>query len=320
MYLDYNIICNYKKELHRLLFSLKKIQKYFFLFAIILFSAITVHAQKQVKLKRTYTVNLDEKGDTAYLLVKKENLNYYGKVIVELNYQNGKKESKKLYFYENRELIRMEYYRYENDTVRAYPDRLDSIVVKKSKNEIYTSDYYFERNGNYSSGWMHDYTVEYTDSSGKIIMRKQVTDKWEYDKTQCDFFLYDDNGIKFRQAKVFHCDERIRETESRWTDRQKNDPEKYSRYLEEFKKSGNYGEVNLMYDEKDNLTEINFGDRSEYYIYNEKNQMIKRISGDEEWIFNYNENGDVSEQYVLKKNNPGKKQDWLKYYYAYFGK
>lgn len=277
---------------------------------------MNLHSQseKTIKTKRTYEVSIDDKGDTLYLLTHRENYSRGGSLIVETFFSGGVETSKTLYFYEKQKLFKSYSYLTGNDSI---PWRIDSIIRKEENNIHYTFNYYFETTKTFSSGQMRDETIEELDTSGNVILKVNVIDKWEYDKVNCEFFEYDTLNRVTKKVTVYHCEDMRWNFESNKNDNEKSGKSKKN-YFEEKRVKSSAQYVEFEYDNQNRLTRKKSHSLDLTFTYSEDEKIvIEKGNKGYDVYYRYNENDDLIERYQLKKGD-AKKYDWQKYDYMYF--
>lgn len=284
------------------------------LFMIVNSGKVNSQSEKTIKTKRTYEVSISEKGDTIYLLTHRQNYSRGGSLIVETFFSGGNESSKTLYFYEKQKLFKSYNYLPGNDSI---PYRIDSIIRKEENNIRYTINYYFETTKTYSSGQMHDETIEELDSSGNVILKVNVVDKWEYDKVNCEFFEYDNMNRVTKKVTVYHCED------MRWNfESDKNVNEKSGKikrnYFEDKRVKNSDIFIEIFYDNKNRLAQKKTKSTDLYFTYSEDEKtIIEKGNRGYDIYYLYNENNDLIEEYQLKPKDT-KKCNWKKYDIMYF--
>ena len=271
-------------------------------------------SEKTIKSKRTYEVSVNEKGDTVYLMTHRQSFSRGGYLILESFFGGGKESSKTLYFYENKKLFKSYSYLQGNDSI---PYRIDSIIRKQENNIIYTINYYSEKAENYKSGQMHDETIEELDSSGNVILKVNIIDKWEYDKTHCEFFEYDTLNRVTKKITVYHCEDMRWNFESNRNDNEKSGKIKKN-YFEDKRVKSSDNFIEIYYDDKNRLTRKQTKSLDLTFTYSEDGKtVIEKGNRGYDVYYLYNENDDLIEEYQLKPKD-NKKYNWKKYDYMYF--
>jgi len=284
------------------------------IFFICFYGMVWPQSPKIHKSKRTYEVSINEKGDTTYLLTLRENFSRGGKKIVESFFEGGKESGKILYFYENKNLSKSYTYGSGNDSV---PYRIDSMIRKQENNILFTNNYYFEKKPGFSSGLMNDQTIEETDSSGNVILKVNIIDKWEYDKVNCEFFEYDSLKRITKKVTVYHCEDMRWNFESDMNENEKSG--KYIKnYFEDKRVKNSNDKIEFFYDmygrlirKKTKTLDLNFTNSED------GKTVIERGNKGYEVYYLYNENNNLIEQFELRPKET-KKYNWKKYDYMYF--